>query len=35
VIQPGALVINGQGEEAGEDAAEALLEALGRAQLVR
>jgi hypothetical protein len=34
-VQPGAIVINGQGEEAGKDAAEALLEALGQAQLVR
>jgi hypothetical protein len=35
VLQPGALQINGQGREAGEEAAAAFLEALAQAQLVR
>lgn len=34
-IQPGAIVVQGQGREAGEEAAEAILERLGAATLVR
>jgi len=34
-IAPGAILIQGQGEEAGEEAAEAILERLGQATLVR
>lgn len=34
-IEPGAIVIQGQGQEAGEEAAEAVLERLGQAALVR
>jgi phage-related protein len=34
-IMPGAIVVQGQGREAGEEAAEAILERLGAATLVR
>jgi hypothetical protein len=34
-IAPGAIVVQGQGREAGEEAAEAILERLGQATLVK